>query len=310
MSRKLTRGKLLKTDDWNSEKGWQQSEWDQLDQYDKQEMFGTPIQAHHDTAVFRLVWTYVIKELDQQKKARCTCDSSPRAGHARVLDYTYANCVDHTSSRLFYAITAMKKLMVYGADVTNAFGEAPPPKQGFHIHPDAAFRAWYEQKHGAPLPHGSVIPVLNAMQGHPEAPRLWEKHADTIIRSCGLTPTKHEPCLYSGLIDGERVLFMQQVDDFAGAVPSARIANLLFDMIDEQITFPLKRMGLVTLFNGIDIDQTGDYIKISCETYLDRIMKKYFDSPVNLRMNDMSKVKPTPLPNRQTFSKVFPCCNR
>ena len=108
MSRKLTRGKLLKTDDWNGKKGRQQSEWDQLDQYDRQGMFGTPIQAHHNTAVFRLVWTYAVKELDQQKKARCTCDGSPRAGHARVLDYTYANCVDHTSSRLFYAITAMK----------------------------------------------------------------------------------------------------------------------------------------------------------------------------------------------------------
>ena len=64
--------------------------------------------------------------------------------------------------------------MVYGADVTNAFGEASPPKQGFHIQPDAEFRAWYAQKHGAPLPHWSVIPVLNAMQGHPEAPRVWE----------------------------------------------------------------------------------------------------------------------------------------
>ena len=100
------------------------------------------------------------------------------------------------------------------------------------------------------------------------------KHADAIIQSCGLTPTKYEPCLYSGLVDGEHVvLFMRQVDDFAVAVPSARIGNLLFDTIDGQITFPLKRTGLVTLFNGIDIDQTGDYIKISCETYLDRIVE-------------------------------------
>ena len=29
--------------------------------------------------------------------------------------------------------------MVYGADVTNAFGEAEAPKQGFHIRPDGAF---------------------------------------------------------------------------------------------------------------------------------------------------------------------------
>ena len=72
-------------------------------------------------------------------------------------------------------------------------------------------------------------------------------HADTILRRCGLIPTTHEPCLYSGLVQGERVLFMRQVDDFAVAAPSQQITNILFDMIDDAITFPLKRMGLVTL---------------------------------------------------------------
>ena len=143
------------------------------------------------------------------------------------------------------------------------------------------------------------------MQGHPEAPRFWEKHADAILRACGLTPTIHEPCLYSGIIDGERVLFMRQVDDFALAVPSKRIANILFDMIDEHITFPMKRMGLVHLFNGMDIDQTEDYIKVSCETYLDRILEKYFTAPINLRVDDIGRVKPTPLPNRPTFQNSF-----
>ena len=71
------------------------------------------------------------------------------------------------------------------------------------------------------------------MQGHPESPRLWERHIDRILRELGLTPTTHEPCLYSGLIYGQRVLFMRQVDDFAVAAPSESIANILFDMIDD-----------------------------------------------------------------------------
>ncbi len=53
---------------------------------------------------------------------------------------------------------------------------------------------------------------------------------------------------------------MCQVDDFAVAAPSESIANILFDMIDDRLTFPLKRMGLVTLFNGLGITQTADYI--------------------------------------------------
>jgi hypothetical protein len=104
-----------------------------LDQYDAQGMFGTPVSAEDDEAIFYLVWTYAIKALDGRKKARCVCDGSPRSGSVQILDETYANCVDQTSSHLFYAIAAAKNLLVFGADVSNAFAKAPPPKQGFYI---------------------------------------------------------------------------------------------------------------------------------------------------------------------------------
>lgn len=133
-------------------------------------MFGDPVRVESTEAVFNLVWTYVIKELDKRKKARCTCDGSTRAGQVRILDHTYANCVDHTSSRLFYAAAAAKNLVIFGADVLNAFGEAPPPKQGFYIRPDKAFQDWWISKRQQPIPKGHVIPILAAMQGHPEAP--------------------------------------------------------------------------------------------------------------------------------------------
>ena len=46
---KLTRGNLLKGADWND---WQRSEWKQLDQYETQGMFGTPIRVEDEAAVF------------------------------------------------------------------------------------------------------------------------------------------------------------------------------------------------------------------------------------------------------------------
>ena len=130
---KLTRGKLLKQPDWND---WQESEYLQLNQYYDQGMFGAPQHVDDTASVFHTVWTYVIKALDGRKKARFACDGSPRSGQARILDETYANCVNQTSSRLFYGIAAAENLLIYGADVSNAFAEAPPPKQGFYIYPD------------------------------------------------------------------------------------------------------------------------------------------------------------------------------
>ncbi len=167
-------------------------------------MFGLPQTVDADAAIFPLVWTYIVKALDGCKKARCVCEGSPRTGQATILNETYANCVDQTSSRLFYSIAAAENLLICGADILNAFAEALPPKQGFYIHPDRAFReCWVNHKHNPPLTNGEVIPILSAMQGHPESPCLWEKHADAILHKIGLVPTVHEPYLYSGLIDGK-----------------------------------------------------------------------------------------------------------
>jgi hypothetical protein len=40
----------------------------------------------------------------------------------------YANALDQTGSKIFYALAAAENLLVFGADVSNAFGDAPPPK--------------------------------------------------------------------------------------------------------------------------------------------------------------------------------------
>jgi hypothetical protein len=298
---RLTRGKLIKQPDWNE---WQESEFLQLDQYDAQGMFGSPVTQAEGMAVFHSVWTYAIKAVDARKKARWACDGSPRSGQVQILDETYANCVDQTSARLFYAIAAAENLAVYGADVSNAFAEAPPPKQGFYIYPDRAFQEWWVQhKKRPPIQPREVIPILSAMQGHPESPRLWEKHADAILKECGLTPTIHEPCLYSGLVAGKRVIFMRQVDDFAVASPDERTASILLDMIDEKLMIPMKRQGYIDMYNGIDVHQTRDYIKISCSSYIYKICDKYLNSW--MRNFHATEVRPTPLPTDPSWMKKF-----
>ncbi len=191
-------------------------EYLQLNQYNAQGMFGDPVASKEDDAIFHLVWTYAIKAVDRHKNARCVCDGSRCSGMVHILVETYTNCINQTSACLFYAIAAAKNLLVFGANVSNAFAEAPPPKQGFFIRPDCAFHKWWvNHKKLPPIPPGHVIPVLSAMQGDSESPRLWEKHADKILHEICLAPTVHEPCLYSGIIDNIRVLFTQQVDDFA-----------------------------------------------------------------------------------------------
>ena len=101
------------------------------------------------------------------------------------------------------------------------------------------------------------------------------------------------------------MIFKRQVDDFAVATLSQQVANKLSKMIDNKLTFPLKRMGLVKLFNGMDVIQTRNYIKISVETYINKIMPKYLIDPVNLRIEKFKAIKPTPLPTQKAFETAF-----
>ena len=86
---KLTRRKLMARDDWND---WAASERKQLDQYEKQEMFGRPCPRPPNTNVLPFLWTYLIKD-DGTKKARCVCNGAPSKGTI-TLGPTYAGSLD------------------------------------------------------------------------------------------------------------------------------------------------------------------------------------------------------------------------
>ncbi|KAL7550306.1 hypothetical protein ACHAWF_013540 [Thalassiosira exigua] len=61
-------------------------------------------------------------------------------------------------------------------------------------------------------------------------------------------------------------------------------------------------MGLVDMFNGLDIDQTRHYIKLTCKTYIERISQGHLDSWMSVK--DMPD-RPTPLPSKDTFMRDF-----
>ncbi len=49
---------------------------------------------------------------------------------------------------------------------------------------------------------------------------------------------------------------MRQVDNFAIAAPDERTATILLNMLDKKLTMPIKRQGLLDMFNGTDVVQT------------------------------------------------------
>jgi hypothetical protein len=148
-----------------------------------------------------------------------------------------------------------------------------------------------------------MIPVLSTMQGHPESPRLWEKHADKILCEIGLTPTVHEPCLYSGTSNDQHVLFLRQVDDFAIAAPDAKTSGLVMDLIDDKLTIPIKRQGYLDMYNGVNIYQTQDYIKINIKTFADKAFAKHISTW--MKTSYPTPNRSTPLPSDDKWLIFF-----
>jgi dUTP pyrophosphatase len=92
-SAKLTRRKLLTQDNWND---WKESEFLQLEQYEKQKMFGQPQPLPQGANILPFLWTYLIKD-DERKKAQCVCNGAPSKGTV-TLGPTYAGSLDQTGN--------------------------------------------------------------------------------------------------------------------------------------------------------------------------------------------------------------------
>lgn len=261
-------------DDWHL---WEATEFLQLQQYADQGMFGDPVPFPHNAPVFRWVWVYVLKHnpTKTRRKARAVCDGSPRAGKAVITGHTFSATPDITDFRLFLALSALEGKFVYGSDVSNAFAEAACGPQCYYMYVDAQFAAWWIHCGHPPIPKGHVIPVLNNLQGHPEAPRQWALHIDHILRAMGFTPTTHATCLYRGTFLGIDVLFLRQVDDFTIATSNLATFNHVCDLIDAQLHQPMKRFGILKHYNGVDIQQTRHFIHITAATYLTKVFERH-----------------------------------
>ena len=112
---------------------------------------------------------------------------------------------------------------------------------------DEQFRDWWKNCLGQePIPKVHVLKVNKALQGHPEAPRLWHKHIDRILKEeLGFTATTHETCLYQKKVDGQLILLLRQVDDFSITSTNPAHCEQVTKDIKSRMQNPLNDLGLI-----------------------------------------------------------------
>jgi hypothetical protein len=186
--------------------------------------------------------------------------------------------------KLFFALCAYLNFLITYGDVDNAYQNSPSPSEPCYLIADEAYVSRYYKCTGIIIdPKTHVIPALRAIQGHPEAGRLWQDFILKILQSPPLnfTTTTHEQNLYRGFVDGKLVLVARQVDDFAIGSACPTTANRLIEIINSHVSTKNQGMGIATdqgishRYNGLDIHQTSNYIKISCENYIQRVLQTH-----------------------------------
>jgi hypothetical protein len=119
------------------------------------------------------------------------------------------------------------------------------------------------------FPDGFVLPVKHALQGHPEAPRLWEKQIVQILDKLRFKSTTHEKCIFQKTVNNEKVLFLR---------PSRKLCSRMQRRRHIQRDYPTSR-GTVTSSPQRswldDILQTRDYAKVSCESFLKKVLQQH-----------------------------------
>lgn len=84
----------------------------------------------------------------------------------------------------------------------------------------------------------------------------------------GYKATTHERCLYyKPTTYGKLILVIWQLDDIVVAAFDHELAK-----IGEELFVPLNDLGLIKKFNCVGILQTQDYVKVSCGSYISKII--------------------------------------
>ena len=192
------------------------------------------------------------------------------------------------------ALIALLGFIAVFADCKNAFQQSPPPTVQCYLDIDKSYRSWYKHRFGKDVdPKTHVIPLMKALQGHPEAAALWEEKINGVMSTLELKHTTHERSLYSGVFEGQKVLVCRQVDDFAVATENKATADKIISLINEQVT--TENLGIAPTFDGADVLQARDYVEVSCESYLNRLLKAHgweTPGPKETDRHDIVPVRP------------------
>jgi hypothetical protein len=150
---------------------WVDTEFSQLDKHNSYGMYGKPLPrsaVHSSGTVVHLIWNYSQKGSGTFKARECMNRKQlVRMGH--TFEHTYTASMEQHCFWLFIAFAAPLGVLIEDGDVVNAYAHKDTEGPTIYLSVDDVYQAWYLEHFLVDLSLGSCVPLLKAMQRHPEA---------------------------------------------------------------------------------------------------------------------------------------------
>ena len=93
--------------------------------------------------------------------------------------------------------------------------------------------------------------------------------------------TTHDRTIYQTTFNGNKVLLLRMVDDLLIQCEHKATAREIYTLIGYALQLgnedepPFAYLGPCVDFNGVDIEQSNTHIMISCQNYIDRMLRAH-----------------------------------
>ena len=180
-----------------------------------------------------------------------------------LTDYreTFAPVSDYTTARLLLAIAAVKRYALVQLDIKNAF-----------LYGDMDTIVYMKQPDGYNDGTDRVCKLVKSLYGLKQSPRMWYQRLSSALVKMGFTKSIHDEALF---ISDAPVWCLIYVDDILMTSPVKGEIDKYVELLKKEFTLTI--MTTVSQYLGMNLShnlETGE-ITISCEKYLEKMVKKY-----------------------------------
>lgn len=180
------------------------------------------------------------------------------------VDYneTFAATAQMKSFRVMLALTQLLGLRMTQIDISNAF-----------LHGNLEEEIYMTYPPGYQPNDGTVLRLHKSLYGLKQAGRVWNECFIRVLRDIGFKPLVSDTQVLQ-YRDGKSVCILGlHVDDVTIACNDEQLRKRVLRLLEKQ--FLVKDLGEISHYLGMKIDTTGTSIKLSQESYIDKMLAKF-----------------------------------